>query len=152
MKLPSATNSPARSSTLCSSTARSGAARNKRSIEATRKSAAWPTRSLGSALWRIETATISGLEEPQALRQDAQLELPSRGETLLGEEVERQIHRQRLAEPFGGDAHQAVGAEELDLLDARLEHVCVAGGDRAGNDVLGAKVGAQPRSRNRVLR
>src|SRR5918999_3145728 len=150
MKLSSATKSPWRSSTLRTSTARSGAARNKKSSRAITKSAAWPTRSLGSVLWRIATATISGLEETQPLGQDAQLELASRREALFGEEVEREVHGERLAEAVGGPPYQAVGAEELDLLDAGIEHIRVAGGDRAGDDVLGPQVSAQRRSGNRM--
>src|SRR5687767_84935 len=141
MKLARPMKSRLRSSKLCSSTAARGAARKNSSTRATHTSSAWPAQSTGSVRWRTAARTAtSGIEEAQPLRQDAQPQARARLERLLGQEVERQVHRERLAEAVGGDVHQAVGAEELDLLDARVEHVRVAVGDRPRHDVLRAQV------------
>src|SRR5687768_16611722 len=132
---------PWRSSTLCSSTASKGAARKITRIIAIAVSTPWPMRSVGWMRWRIAMAAISGLEQAQAVRQDAQLQVPAGLQALLGQEIERQVHGERLAEAFGNDAHVAVGAEELDLLDARIHHVRISRRDGAGHDVLRAQIG-----------
>ena len=66
---------------------------------------------------------------------------PADLEPLLGEEVQRQVDRQRVVgERRAADADEAVRAEELDLVDLGIEDVRVAGRDRAREHVLRAQV------------
>jgi hypothetical protein len=80
-------------------------------------------------------------EEAHSLGHELQRQPAADLEPLLGEEVERQVDRDRLRpHRLGLDPDQAVRAEELDLVDRAVEDIGVARRDRPRQDVFRPQV------------
>src|ERR1700712_3837195 len=97
----------------------SGSARKTTRTRTSASSAPWAMRSLQCERWRsaatrtgrvrVVATAASRLEEAHPLGQELQRQPAADLEALLGQEVEREVDRDRLrAHRLGGDSHQAV--------------------------------------------
>src|SRR5262245_392820 len=133
MKLARPAKRPCASCSDCCRMAISGPARNASMASATTISTACAMRSLQCTCWRtgaiFSTALIAVgalLEDTHPLGHHAQRQAAADLELGLCEIVEREVDGELvLRQHRAADAHQAIRAHELDLLDLGVEHVGV---------------------------